>query len=65
MGTSAGVIMRGIGLELVHSMETLTLEENVVFLLKLYSTLLLRTVQNYGNSMAQCGYISCYNFCHF
>jgi hypothetical protein len=49
MGVFAAVIMRETGLELVLSMEIWILVENVVFLRKLCSTLLLRTVQNFGN----------------
>jgi hypothetical protein len=40
--------MRGTGLELVLSMEISTPVENAVFLRKLCSTLLLRTVQSFG-----------------
>lgn len=46
---SAVVIMRGIGLALVHSTETVTPVESAVFLPKLCSTLQLRTVRNSGN----------------
>jgi hypothetical protein len=52
--------MRGIGLELVLSTETLIPEENVVFLLKLYSTLLPRTMRNSGK-VAQYGCRNCLN----
>jgi hypothetical protein len=49
MDVFTAVIMRETGLELVLSMEISTLVENAVFLRKLCSTLLLRTVQSFGN----------------
>jgi hypothetical protein len=48
MGNCAVVITKETGPELDLFMEILTLVENVVFLHKLYSIHLLRTVQNSG-----------------